>query len=67
MNLGSGGGAKVKAWKDIWGVGQGTGAVKRVAPAVGLVKRLAEEFEVAHRRLGNIEALYIAVDSRATA
>ena len=67
MNFGSGGGAKAKAWKDIWGAGQGVGAVKRVVPAAELVKRFAEEFEVARRRLNNIEALRTAADSRATA
>ncbi|XHO07448.1 hypothetical protein ACEQUB_p00694 (plasmid) [Ralstonia syzygii] len=57
MNFGSGDGAKAKAWKDIWGAGQGVGAVKRVVPAAELVKRFAEEFDVARRRLSHIEAL----------
>ena len=30
MNFGSGDGAKAKAWRDIWGSGQGIGAVKAV-------------------------------------
>ncbi|WP_197386726.1 NAD(P)H-dependent flavin oxidoreductase [Ralstonia pseudosolanacearum] len=55
MNFGSGDGAK--AWKDIWGAGQGVGAVKRVVPAAELVRRFAKEFEMARRRLGHIEAL----------
>ncbi|MGA3946026.1 NAD(P)H-dependent flavin oxidoreductase [Ralstonia nicotianae] len=57
MNFGSGDGAKAKAWKDIWGAGQGVGAVKRVVPAAELVRRFAKEFEMARRRLGHIEAL----------
>ncbi len=55
MNFSSGDGAK--AWKDIWGAGQGVGAVKRVVPAAELVRRFAKEFEMARRRLGHIEAL----------
>jgi nitronate monooxygenase len=34
-----------KAWKDIWGAGQGVGAVKEVVPAAELVARLRREFE----------------------
>ena len=30
MNFGSGGGSDAKAWKDIWGSGQGIGAVKHI-------------------------------------
>ncbi|MBT9488784.1 MAG: nitronate monooxygenase [Rubrivivax sp.] len=50
MNFG-GDGAK-KAWKDIWGCGQGIGAVKTVAPAAELVARLKREYQAAQRRLG---------------
>jgi nitronate monooxygenase len=46
MNFGGGEGAK-KAWKDIWGCGQGIGAVKRVVPAAELVARLAREYAAA--------------------
>jgi nitronate monooxygenase len=66
MNFASGSGAKAKAWKDIWGAGQGVGAVKRVVPAAELVKRFAEEFEVARRRLNHIEALRAPAGSKAT-
>lgn len=41
-----------KAWKDIWGCGQGIGAVKAVAPAGELVARLARELQAARARLG---------------
>ena len=40
-----------KAWKDIWGCGQGIGAVDEVAPAAKLVDRLATEYEAAKQRL----------------
>ncbi|MFN5155193.1 MAG: NAD(P)H-dependent flavin oxidoreductase, partial [Betaproteobacteria bacterium] len=50
MNFGGGDGAK-KAWKDIWGCGQGIGAVKAVLPAAELVARLEREYHEARRRL----------------
>lgn len=36
-----------KAWKDIWGCGQGIGAVKEVTSAAGLVDRLEREYRAA--------------------
>ncbi len=50
MNFGGGEGAK-KAWKDIWGCGQGISAVKAVVPAAELVARLAREYEAAKARV----------------
>jgi nitronate monooxygenase len=46
-----GGSAKAKAWRDIWGSGQGIGAIKAVVPAGELVDRLAREYEAARTRL----------------
>jgi len=40
-----------KAWKDIWGCGQGIGAVKEVAHAADLVARLKREYAQARERL----------------
>lgn len=40
-----------KAWKDIWGCGQGIGAVKAVVPAAELVERLSREYAYARARL----------------
>jgi nitronate monooxygenase len=40
-------GGDAKAWRDIWGSGQGIGAVKDVIPAADLVARLAREYEAA--------------------
>jgi len=51
MNFGGGDSAK-KAWKDIWGCGQGIGAVKAVLPAAELVARLKREYEAARARMG---------------
>ena len=52
MNFGSGGNTDAKAWKDIWGCGQGIGAVKEVLPAADLVARLVREYHNAKARLG---------------
>lgn len=41
------GGDAKKAWKDIWGAGQGIGAVKEVVPARVLIARLKREYEAA--------------------
>ena len=49
MNFGTG---RTKAWKDIWGSGQGIGAVKAVVPAAELVARLGREYGAARMRLG---------------
>ncbi len=38
---------KPKAWKEIWGAGQGIGAIKEVVPAAQLVQRLQREYEQA--------------------
>jgi len=45
------GGDARKAWKDIWGCGQGIGAVRDVVPAGVLVERLRGEYAAARRRL----------------
>ena len=43
--------ADAKAWKDIWGCGQGIGAVTQVLPAGTLVERLADEYATARHAL----------------
>ncbi|WP_158964575.1 NAD(P)H-dependent flavin oxidoreductase [Chachezhania sediminis] len=47
----SSGRTKPKSWKEIWGAGQGIGAVKSVLPAADLVARLSAEYEAAKKRL----------------
>ena len=44
MNFGSGGNTKSKAWRDIWGSGQGIGQIADVPPVAELVERLKAEF-----------------------
>ncbi len=51
MNFGSGGNTEAKAWKDIWGSGQGIGAIKRVQPAGEYVDQLVREYEAAKARV----------------
>ncbi len=51
MSFGGGEGSKSKAWKDIWGCGQGIGAVDKVVPTRELVARLAREYQEARHRL----------------
>ena len=46
MNFGSGGNTKSKAWKDIWGCGQGIGRIEDSPPVADLVNRLSEEFNL---------------------
>lgn len=41
-----------KAWKDIWGCGQGIGAVREIGPVAQLVDRLEHEYDAARARLG---------------
>ena len=50
MNFASGS-SKAKAWKDIWGAGQGVGAVHEVVPTAQLVARLKREYDEAKRGL----------------
>ena len=45
------GGGAAKAWRDIWGSGQGIGAIDAVRPAGDYVARLAEEYEAAKAEL----------------
>jgi len=52
MNFGSGGNTDAKAWKDIWGCGQGIGAVKSVLSAGEYVAKLVSEYEAAKARIG---------------
>lgn len=51
MSFGGGEGSK-KAWKDIWGSGQGIGVVKEVVSVADLVARLKREYAEARARLG---------------
>lgn len=51
MSFGGAEGSKAKAWKDIWGAGQGVGSVHEVLPTADLVARLKREYDEAKRGL----------------
>jgi len=51
MNFGSGGNQSAKAWKDIWGSGQGIGAIKAVPSAAEFIGQLAAQYEAAKASL----------------
>ncbi len=57
MSFGSGGNQEAKAWRDIWGSGQGIGAIKAVLPAAELIARFAAEYEQAKAELAAKTAL----------
>ena len=51
MNFGSGGNQKAKAWRDIWGAGQGAGQIHDIPSTAELVDRLETEYRAARQRL----------------
>jgi len=50
MNFGSG---STKAWRDIWGCGQGIGGIHEVTPVAAMVDRFAAEYAAARQRLSS--------------
>ena len=56
MNFGSGGNTEAKAWKDIWGCGQGIGPVKSRGPVSETVDRFEREYKEAIAALSRGEA-----------
>jgi nitronate monooxygenase len=51
MNFGSGGNTKQKAWRDIWGAGQGVGQIGDAPTVEELVSRLEEEYRAVKQAL----------------
>lgn len=51
MNFSTGEGSQAKAWRDIWGCGQGIGAIREVVPVAELVARLSREYAEARNRI----------------
>lgn len=51
MNFGSGSGSKAKAWRDIWGAGQGVGLMDDIPTVADMVARLIAEYTAARERL----------------
>jgi nitronate monooxygenase len=48
----SSGASKAKAWKDIWGAGQGVGQIHDIPTAGEIVARMKAEYDAARARLG---------------
>jgi len=53
MNFGSGGNTDAKAWKDIWGAGQGVGSVHDAPSIQDIVDQFAAEYAEAQKRVSN--------------
>jgi len=53
MNFGSGGNTEAKAWKDIWGAGQGVGSVKTAPPVSEVVEEMYAEYVQACKTLAS--------------
>jgi nitronate monooxygenase len=51
MDFGTAGKVDAKAWRDIWGAGQGVGNIDEVMPAADLIMRMEEEYHAARRNL----------------
>lgn len=51
MNFGDGSSRKTKAWRDIWGCGQGIGAIHKVQPTAAFVDQLEVQYQAARQRL----------------
>ena len=51
MNFGSGGNTKSKAWKDIWGSGQGIGSIKDNPTVKDLVNELTKQYDEAYKEM----------------
>ncbi|MDA0707321.1 MAG: nitronate monooxygenase family protein [Proteobacteria bacterium] len=51
MDFGKGDANEVKAWRDIWSAGQGSGSVDAVLPVAELIRRMQEEYQQARTRL----------------
>ena len=55
--FGSDGSTKSKAWRDIWGSGQGIGVIDKVQPAADYVATLARDYDAALKRLCEAKAV----------
>jgi len=52
MNFGSGGNMAKKAWKDIWGAGQGVGQIDSAPPVADVIAQLKREYDEARKAVG---------------
>lgn len=59
MSFQAGESSKAKAWKDVWGSGQGIGAVKARMPAAQYVSQLQREYDEARKELAKSAAGFV--------
>ena len=55
MNFGT---TRVRAWRDIWGAGQGVGSIDDIPTAGEIVERLKEQYRAAIDELHNTGQAY---------
>jgi nitronate monooxygenase len=60
----SSGRSRAKAWRDVWGAGQGVGSIDDVPTVADLVARMTTEFAEAARRLGGRAAAGLPIGGR---
>jgi nitronate monooxygenase len=58
MKFGSGGSNKSKAWRDIWGAGQGVGSIGGITSTAEAVSQLEQEYADARKRMQQIASPY---------
>tara|TARA_R110002020_G_scaffold41074_1_gene121276 strand:- start:30514 stop:31503 length:990 start_codon:yes stop_codon:yes gene_type:complete len=58
MKFGSGGSNKSKAWRDIWGAGQGVGSIAAITSTADAVRQLEDEYASARARMQQIASPY---------
>ncbi|MBL4835317.1 MAG: nitronate monooxygenase [Pseudomonas sp.] len=58
MKFGSGGSNKSKAWRDIWGAGQGVGSIGGITSTAEAVRQLEQEYASAQARMQQVAAPY---------
>lgn len=58
MNFREGESSKAKAWKDVWGSGQGIGAITSRMPAAQYIEQLKTEYHATRDRMASLAAAY---------
>ncbi len=54
MKFGSEGGSKSKAWRDIWGAGQGLGSIEKIDTMAHIIDQLEQEYKQARQQLQQV-------------
>jgi nitronate monooxygenase len=62
MNFGSGGNTDKKAWKDIWGAGQGVGQVKSAPPVADVIAEMKAQYDAAKAETFGTSSVALAAE-----